>query len=74
MEAALRHFAGRLLHTPSLRARELGRAGEAESVFSAVEALFDLNPARKSDTNTDTNTATNPSTATDTDCTRGSPG
>ncbi len=42
LEAALRHFAGRLLHTPSLRVRELGRAGESDRVFTAVEALFGI--------------------------------
>lgn len=40
VEAALRHFAGRLLHTPSTRIRHLGRSGEAERAMSAVESLF----------------------------------
>lgn len=44
VEVALRHFAGRLLHTPSLRVRELGRAGEADRVFTAVETLFGIRP------------------------------
>ncbi|MGK0722679.1 glutamyl-tRNA reductase [Leucobacter sp. W1478] len=42
VEAALRHFAGRLLHAPSLRVRELGRVGEAERAYSAIESLFGL--------------------------------
>lgn len=43
LEAALRHFAGRILHAPSIRVRELGRAGEAERAISAVEALLGTN-------------------------------
>lgn len=39
-EAALRHFAGRLLHAPSVRVRQMGRAGEADHAISAVESLF----------------------------------
>jgi len=39
-EAALRHLAGVLLHTPSVRARELARAGDAPSFAEAVAALF----------------------------------
>jgi glutamyl-tRNA reductase len=42
VEAALRHFAGRLLHAPSMRVRELGRAGEADRAYSAIESLFGL--------------------------------
>ncbi|WP_394768865.1 glutamyl-tRNA reductase [Lacisediminihabitans sp.] len=41
-EAALRHLAGVLLHTPSVRARELARAGEAASFNEAVVALFGI--------------------------------
>ncbi len=40
IEAALRHLTGVLLHTPSVRARELARAGEAQSFSDAVTALF----------------------------------
>ena len=39
-EAALRHLAGVLLHTPSVRARELARSGDGERFAAAVEALF----------------------------------
>lgn len=39
-EAALRHLAGVLLHTPSVRARELARAGDADSFIEGVAALF----------------------------------
>jgi glutamyl-tRNA reductase len=41
-EAALRHLAGVLLHTPSVRARQLARDGEAQSVVDAANALFGL--------------------------------
>ena len=40
VEAALRHLAGVLLHAPSVRARELARAGEGDSFSAAVTALF----------------------------------
>lgn len=40
LEPALRHFAGRLLHEPTLRIREMGRAGQADIAVSAVSALF----------------------------------
>ena len=45
VEAALRHLTGVLLHTPSVRARELARAGEAQSFSDAVTALFGLDAA-----------------------------
>lgn len=41
-EAALRHLAGVLLHTPSVRARELARAGDAQRFADAAEAIFGL--------------------------------
>jgi glutamyl-tRNA reductase len=44
-EAALRHLAGVLLHTPSVRARELARSGEGERFAAAVEALFGVTAA-----------------------------
>jgi glutamyl-tRNA reductase len=44
-EAALRHLVGVLLHTPSIRARELARAGEGESFVAALTALFGVSPA-----------------------------
>ncbi len=40
IEAALRHLVGVLLHTPSVRARALARAGQAQSFSDAVTALF----------------------------------
>jgi glutamyl-tRNA reductase len=43
-EAALRHLAGVLLHTPSVRARELARSGEAEAFIAGAEALFGIEP------------------------------
>ena len=42
IESALRHLTGVLLHTPSVRARELARAGEGDSFSSAVTALFGI--------------------------------
>ena len=41
-EAALRHLAGVLLHTPMVRSRELARAGEQAAFLAGLEALFDL--------------------------------
>jgi glutamyl-tRNA reductase len=41
-EAALRHLAGVLLHTPSVRARELAREGDAQAVVDAANVLFGL--------------------------------
>ncbi|MBL3687975.1 glutamyl-tRNA reductase [Leucobacter zeae] len=40
VEAALRHFAGRLLHRPTVRLRELARNGRADEGLDAVSALF----------------------------------
>jgi glutamyl-tRNA reductase len=46
-EAALRHLAGVLLHTPSVRARELARQGDAQAFVDGAAALFglDIEPA-----------------------------
>jgi glutamyl-tRNA reductase len=44
-ERALRHLVGVLLHTPSVRARELARSGRADEVFAALETLFGLGDA-----------------------------
>jgi glutamyl-tRNA reductase len=44
VEAALRHLAGRLLHRPTVRLRELGRAGSAAEGIAAVSALFGDQP------------------------------
>ncbi len=41
-EAALRHLAGVLLHTPSVRARELARRGDAHLFTEAANTLFGL--------------------------------
>lgn len=40
VQSALRHFAGRLLHEPTVRIRELGRAGRAAEAIAAVHALY----------------------------------
>ncbi|WP_121370502.1 glutamyl-tRNA reductase [Frondihabitans australicus] len=45
-EQALRHLAGVLLHTPSVRARELAREGRGEDFRDALEALFGLTDTR----------------------------
>ncbi|WP_308116548.1 glutamyl-tRNA reductase [Leifsonia poae] len=44
-EAALRHLAGVLLHTPSVRARRLAREGDAQAVVDAANTLFGLDIA-----------------------------
>jgi glutamyl-tRNA reductase len=41
-EAALRHLAGVLLHTPSVRAREFARDGRGGEFTAAIDALFDV--------------------------------
>lgn len=41
-ESALRHLAGVLLHTPSIRARELARTGEAERFIEGAAAVFGI--------------------------------
>ena len=43
-ERALRHLVGVLLHRPSVRARELGRAGRGEEFVGALDALFGVHP------------------------------
>jgi glutamyl-tRNA reductase len=40
IERALRHFAGVLLHTPSVKARELARDGDAAAFVDGVAAVF----------------------------------
>lgn len=45
-EQALRHLAGVLLHTPSVRARELAREGRGEDFRDGLEALFGLTDTR----------------------------
>ncbi|MET4159240.1 glutamyl-tRNA reductase [Agromyces sp. PvR057] len=39
-EAALRHMAGVLLHTPMVRSRELARSGDQQSWIDGLEAIF----------------------------------
>ncbi|TDT62147.1 glutamyl-tRNA reductase [Frigoribacterium sp. PhB116] len=45
-ESALRHLAGVLLHTPSVRARELARQGRGEEFRDGLESLFGLTDTR----------------------------
>ena len=41
-QQALRHMMGRLLHAPTVRARDLARAGDAERYIDALDALLGL--------------------------------
>ncbi|RLP76795.1 glutamyl-tRNA reductase [Mycetocola tolaasinivorans] len=41
-ERALRHLMGRMLHVPTVRARELARAGEHDRYLEALETLLGL--------------------------------
>ncbi len=41
-EADLRHFAGVLLHGPTMRAREFARSGRGDEFTNALEAIFGL--------------------------------
>jgi glutamyl-tRNA reductase len=41
-EAELRHFAGVLLHTPTLRARELERSGDGSHFAAGLSAVFGI--------------------------------
>lgn len=43
-EAALRHMAGVLLHTPMVRSRELARAGEQQAWIDGLAAVFGVTP------------------------------
>ncbi len=42
VERALRHMMGRLLHNPTVRAREHARAGDHERYLDALDALFGI--------------------------------
>ena len=44
-ERALRHLAGVLLHTPTVRAQELAEQGRADDFTAAVSALFGVEVA-----------------------------
>jgi glutamyl-tRNA reductase len=45
-EAALRHLVGVLLHTPSVRARNLARDGDAATFIAGANAVFGVEVAR----------------------------
>ena len=45
-EAALRHLAGVLSHTPSVRAREFAAAGRMDEFEAALEMVFGVEVAR----------------------------
>ncbi|HEY0247115.1 MAG TPA: glutamyl-tRNA reductase [Gryllotalpicola sp.] len=49
IERALRHLAGVLLHTPSVKARELARDGDAAAFVEGVAAVFGVEAAVASD-------------------------
>jgi glutamyl-tRNA reductase len=42
--AALRHFAGVMLHEPSVRARELASEGRAEEFVAGLRAIYGIHP------------------------------
>jgi glutamyl-tRNA reductase len=48
IESALRHMVGVLLHTPSVRARELAREGEADAFIAGAQAIFGVEPKNES--------------------------
>ena len=48
-EAALRHMAGVLLHTPMVRSRELARAGEQRAWIDGLAAVFGVTPDAAAD-------------------------
>lgn len=48
-EAALRHFAKALLHTPTVRAKELAEAGNSAEYLSALSTLYGLDVAVPTD-------------------------
>jgi len=48
IERALRHFVGALLHTPSVKARELARDGDADAFIDGVAAVFGVSAAETS--------------------------
>jgi glutamyl-tRNA reductase len=56
-EAALRHLAGVLLHTPSVRARELAVEGRAAAFIDGLNALYGVTPAATRSTPQDRATA-----------------
>jgi glutamyl-tRNA reductase len=45
IEAALRHLTGVILHTPTIRGRELARAGQGEAFSDAITTLFGVDIA-----------------------------
>jgi glutamyl-tRNA reductase len=47
-EAALRHFAGVLLHGPSVRAREFAAEGRLDDFAAALDTLFGVAPVAES--------------------------
>jgi len=44
-EAALRHFAKALLHTPTVRAKEMAESGQTDEYLSALSTLYGLDVA-----------------------------
>ena len=48
-KAALRHITSVLLHTPSVRARDLARQGRGHQFVEALESLYGVTPAAEAD-------------------------
>ncbi|GAA1516707.1 glutamyl-tRNA reductase [Agromyces terreus] len=59
-EAALRHMAGVLLHTPMVRSRELARSGDQRAWIDGLDALFGIAPAAAAQTGADRGAASAP--------------
>lgn len=49
-ERALRHFASVLVHSPSVRARELAADGRLDEFVAGLDAVFDVRPAASAPT------------------------
>jgi glutamyl-tRNA reductase len=49
IERALRHMMGRLLHNPTVRAREHARAGDHDRYVDALDVLFGITLADEAD-------------------------
>jgi len=57
IEAALRHFAGVLMHGPSERARELAASGRLDDFIAGLEAVYGVEPAASDPAARDADTA-----------------
>jgi len=57
VEAALRHFAGVLMHGPSERARSLAAAGRLDDFVAGLEAVHGATPAPEAESAGEASTA-----------------